>query len=122
MSQSVLLTIARQSIQEVLQAEQTINRNELLEHYPVLSEPMATQIILTLDDQIRGSAKSEFPERSLLEDIIRNAKLAAFEDENFTPLSTSEYLRCRIQLTLFSAEGPLSHSDEPILSSQQRPG
>ncbi len=115
MSQSVLLTIARRSIEEVLQAENIIDRNELLEQYPVLMQPIATQVNLYLGDELRGSAKSVSAERSLLEDIIRNAKIAAFQDNRFSPLVTSEYLRTSVELILFSAEGPLSHKDAPIL-------
>ncbi len=116
MSQSVLLTIARKSIEEVLRAEKTIDRNALLREFPLLKEPMATQVTLYLNDNVRGVSKTEAPERSLLDDIIRNAKIAAFEDENFIPLVTSEYLRCTIELTLFSADGPLTHKDKAILS------
>lgn len=116
MSQSVLLTIARASIEEVLQGQNAINRNELLEQYPILREPMATQITLYLGNKLRGDSKSNIAERSLLEDIIYNAKIAAFQDDRFDPLVTSEYLHTTIKLTLFSSEGELSHQSEPILS------
>lgn len=115
MSQSVLLTIARASIEEVLQGQNSINRFELLELYPILSQSMATQITLYLGNKIRGIAKTQAAERSLLEDIIYNAKAAAFQDENFDPLVTSEYLHATIQLTLFSPDGELTHESEPIL-------
>jgi hypothetical protein len=59
MSQSVLLTIARASIEEVLQGHNSINRSELLEQYPILREPMATQITLYLGNKIRGIAKTQ---------------------------------------------------------------
>lgn len=115
MSQSVLLTIARASIEEVLQGQNTINRQELLEQYPLLSEPMATQITLFLGNKVRGDAKTLNTNRSLLEDIIYNAKAAAFLDENFDPIVTSEYLHTTIKLTIFSSDGELSHQSEPIL-------
>jgi AMMECR1 domain-containing protein len=115
MSQSILLSVARKSIEEVLQAEDSIDRAKLLEEYPILNEVMATQIILYLGDKVRGSAKSEAPVRSLLDDIIHNAKVAAFQDSAFTPLVTSEYLHTSVELIIFSAEGPLSHKDSPIL-------
>ncbi len=115
MSQSVLLTIARRSIEEVLQAENTIDRTQLLEEYPVLGEKIATQVNLFLGDEMRGSAKSTKAARTLLDDIIHNAKMAAFQDDDFPPLITSEYLRTTVELILFSAEGILSHKDEPIL-------
>lgn len=115
MSQSVLLTIARASIEEVLQGQNSINRHELLAQYPILSEPMATQITLYLGSKVRGVAKTDYVERSLLEDIIYNAKAAAFQDESFDPLVTSEYLHATIQLTIYSPDGELSHQSEPIL-------
>lgn len=118
MSQSVLLTIARTSIEEVLQAENSINRTELLESYPLLSQPMECEITLYLDNKLRGSARTKKLEGSLLEEIIRNAKVAAFEDENFDPLVTSEYLHTTIKLTLFTADGELSHQSDPILKAQ----
>lgn len=115
MSQSVLLTIARKSIEEVLKAESSLDRQKLLEEYPILNEMIGTQIILYFNNKVRGTAKTETPVRSLLDDIIINAKMAAFQDGNFIPLSTSEYLHTSIELILFSAEGPLSHTDAPIL-------
>ncbi len=115
MSQSLLLTIARRSIEEVLQAENTIDRVQLLGEYPVLGEQITTQVNLYLGNELRGSARSDTPSRPLLDDIIHNAKIAAFQDENFSPLITSEYLRTSVELILFSADGPLRHRDTPIL-------
>lgn len=118
MSQSVLLTIARASIEEVLQAEISIERSKLLEEYPILSQPLKCEIALYLDNKLRGFARTEDLKRSLLEEIIHNAKVAAFQDENFNPLVTSEYLHTTIKLTLFTAEGALSHQSEPILKDR----
>lgn len=115
MSQSVLLTIARKSIEEVLRAEQSIDRPTLIEQYPLLTQTMATRLTLYLNDEIRGESTTEHPTRSLLEDIIYNAKIAAFQDERFLPLVTSEYLRCSLELTLFTPEGELSHRDKPMI-------
>lgn len=115
MSKSVLLTLARRSIEEVLQAEETIDRQSLLEEFPLLSQPVATRVELHLDDKLRGSSTSTDLSRSLLEDIIYNAKCAAFQDPSFIPVSTSEYLHCTITLTLFTQEGEMTHSDDPII-------
>lgn len=115
MSQSVLLNIARESIQEVLQAQESLNRSELLEHYPILGEAVATEITLYLNGKARGTSRSENAEHSLLEDIILNAKRAAFQDPNFIPISTSEYLHTSVELILYTADGPISHRDDAIL-------
>jgi hypothetical protein len=115
MSQSVLLTIARASIEEVLQAQASIDRAELLKSYPVLAQPMECEISLYLDNKLRGSARTTSLSRPLLEEIIHNAKIAAFQDDKFDPLVTSEYLHTTIKLTLFTPDGELSHQSEPIL-------
>jgi AMMECR1 domain-containing protein len=115
MSQSILLTVARASIEEVLQSQYSIDRTGLIAQYPILAEPMATEIILYVGEKMRGSSKSDAACRSLLEDIIYNAKVAAFQDERFNPLVTSEYLHSTIRLTLFSPDGEMSHQSPPIL-------
>lgn len=115
MSQSVLLNIARESIQEVLQAQDSIDRDELLKNYPLLNEIVATKVTLYLNGKLRGTSVSETPEHTLLEDIILNAKRAAFQDSNFIPIATSEYLHTSVELVLFTADGPISHRDDPIL-------
>jgi hypothetical protein len=115
MSQSVLLTIARESIQEVLQAQETIDRTRLLETHPLLAQIIATQVTLYLNGKARGTSRSVVPEHSLLEDVILNAKRAAFQDPDFIPISTSEYLHTSVELVLFTADGPISHRDNPIL-------
>lgn len=115
MSKSVLLNLARSSIEEVLQAQNTIDRTELLEKYPILSTPMGVQVTLYLGDKIRGSSKCVSPDLPLIDAIILHAKLAAFQDPSFVPIATSEYLHASIELILLSPDGPLSHKDEPII-------
>jgi AMMECR1 domain-containing protein len=117
MSQSVLLTIARASIEEVLQAQISIDRPKLLQDYPILSQPIECEVTLYLDNKLRGASRTMKIGDALLEEIIRNAKIAAFQDENFDPLVTSEYLHTTIKLTLFTADGELSHQSEAILKA-----
>lgn len=117
MSRSVLLQLARDSIAEVLEAQRTINRDTLLSEHPLLNEKIATTINLYIDDELRGSSKTTSPSQSLLEDIIKNAKKSAFEDKNFSPISTSEYLSCEIELILATPDGVISEKDSSILQS-----
>lgn len=115
MSRSVLLQLARDSIQEVLEAKRTINRETLLAQHPLLNETIKTGIKLFADKKLRGSYESTSAEKSLLEDIVYNAKKAAFEDENFTPITTAEYLRCEIEIILYTPDGIMSEVDPAIL-------
>ena len=121
MSRSVLLQLARDSIQEVLEAKRTIDKKTLLEKYPLLNEKIATTVNLYIDSKLRCSASTEVASLSLLEDIVRNAKISAFQDKNSTPISTSEYLNCEIELILFTPEGPISEKDPAILKTSAKP-
>lgn len=117
MSRSVLLQLARDSIQEVLQAEITINRESLIQEHPLLNEPISTTVNIYIKDKLRGSASSDDSGASLIDTIILNAKKSAFQDKNFTPLSTSEYLECEIELLLNTPDGIISEKDPSIIST-----
>jgi AMMECR1 domain-containing protein len=115
MSRSVLLQLARDSIAEVLEAQRTIDRFMLLEEHPLLAQPISSTVNIYLDHKLRGSASSDLTCPSLLEGIVKNAKKAAFEDKNFNPMSTSEYLSCELEIVLDTPDGIISQRDKPIL-------
>ena len=115
MARSVLLQLARDSIAEVLEMRRTINKPSLLKEHPLLQQKIATRVNLYIDHELRGSSYSENPSRSLIEDIILNAKKSAFEDENFSPITTSEYLSCEIELLLSTPDGVISEKDPSII-------
>jgi len=116
-SRSVLLQLARDSIAEVYEAKRMIDKAKLLEKYPLLNDNIATTINIYLDNKLRGSSLSKDNTKTLLEDIIYNAKKAVFEDENFTPLTTSEYLNSEIELILHTPDGVMSEKDPAILKN-----
>jgi len=116
MSRSVLLQLARDSIAEVLEAQRTINKQELIKEHPLLKEKITTRINLYIKNELRGSAFSTESSFSLLDDIIINAKRSAFEDSNFSPLTTSEYLSCEIELILNTSDGQISEKDPAIVN------
>ncbi len=120
MSRSVLLQLVRDSIHEVYEAKRTIDRQSLLNEYPLLNEKIATTVNIYIGNELRGSYTSKEAQKSLLEDIICNAKRASFEDKNFTPLTTSEYLGCEVELVLNTPDGVMSEKDPAILKSEKR--
>jgi len=114
MSRSVLLQLARDSIEEVIEAKNTINMQELTTKHPLLSEPIQTTVNLYIDHELRGNYTNEI-EDSLVRNILIGAKRAAFEDTNFSPLTTSEYLNCEVELILQTQDGVISEKDPAIL-------
>lgn len=121
MSRSVLLQLARDSIQEVLEGHRTIDKKALLEQHPLLHEIVATTVNIFIDSKLRGTSSTQVASSSLLEDIVRNAKIAAFLDKNSTPISTSEYLSCEVELILNTVDGVMSEKDSPILKNGANP-
>ena len=114
MSRSVLLQLSRDSIQEVLQAENSIDKEALITQHPLLSQAIKTTLNLYINNELRGSFKSD-ASLPLVDAIIISAKKAAFEDTAFSPISTSEYLHCEIELILDTPEGVISQKDSPLL-------
>ncbi len=120
MSRSVLLQLTRDSIHEVLEATRIIDKQALLLTHPLLNEKIPTTINIYTQENLRGSFSSNSDSLSLLENIIYGAKKAAFEDKNFTPISTSEYLSCEIELILSTPDGTISEKDHSILSTNPK--
>jgi len=118
-NRSVLLQLARDSIHEVFEARRGIDKQTLLEQHPLLNEKIATSVNIYFNDELRGSYSSDEASKSLMEDIIHNAKKSAFEDKNFKPLTTSEYLGCEIELMLKTPDGIISEKDPAILKEEQ---
>ncbi|WP_457745059.1 AMMECR1 domain-containing protein [Sulfurimonas sp.] len=116
MKRSVLLQLSRDSIEEVLQMQQIVDKTHLLQTYPLLNEKIPTTIKLYLKDELRGYYKNS-GNISLFDSVNIGAKKAAFEDENFTPLCVSQYLKCEIELILDTAEGIISERDAPLVNS-----
>lgn len=115
MSRSVLLQLARDSIQEVFEAQNSIVKASLLKEHPLLKQNIPVSVNIYIDNELRGHSESLSPKYSLLQEIIINAKRAAFEDTNFLPLSTSEYLHSEIEIILQTADGLINEKDPAIL-------
>ena len=120
MSRSVLLQLTRDSIHEVLEATRIIDKKTLLLSHPLLNEKVPTTVNIFVEQKLRGSFSSTSNSLSLLENIIYGAKKAAFEDKNFTPISTSEYLSCEVELILSTPDGKISEKNHSILSTNSK--
>ena len=117
MSRSLLLQLARDSIEEVLQAQNTIDKKTLLDQHPLLDSKLPITFNLYLKQELRGSYTNHTQQLSLLENVIIGAKKAAFEDEDFSPISTSEYPSCELELILTTEDGVISERDPAILKN-----
>jgi MEMO1 family protein len=112
-----LLAIARATIGRQLGLALTAR-----EDADFLAAPGATFVTLHLDGQLRGCIGSLAPHRSLLDDVRRNARSAAFLDPRFTPLSLREFERVSVEVSELGPTTPIAFRDEAELLAQLRPG
>ena len=113
--EKILLKIARASILEEFEGKKLINKKELIKEYPFLSEKRATFVTLKIDGNLRGCIGSILPRMSLIDDVIYNAKQAAFHDPRFEPLTPSEYEQIKIEVSILTIPERLEYEDEKDL-------
>lgn len=103
----VITKIARDSIMEKLSEENIIDRQLILHDFSKLNEIRACFVTLQMPDannikQLRGCIGTLYPHRSLIEDIIHNAKSAAFNDPRFEPVIPDEMEKISIEVSVLS--------------------
>ena len=122
MDKKILLKIAKEAIEEELYGKK-IDKELYLSLYPQLREKRAVFVTINKRGSLRGCIGSLLPYRSLLEDLIQNAKSAAFYDPRFPPLSKEEYEKddLEIEISILSIPKPLEYSDIDDLKSKIKP-
>lgn len=114
------LTIAREAILSAFENSQ-IDTNALLRAYPDLAQSYATFVTLTLHGKLRGCIGSLIAHRPLVEDLISNAKSAAFRDPRFAPLSPEEFSEIRIEVSLLTPPQRVDYHSKSELKGLIRP-
>ncbi|XPV67863.1 MAG: AmmeMemoRadiSam system protein A [Halarcobacter sp.] len=107
----VLLEVAKKSIQEEFEKKVLISKNSLFEKYSEFKELGASFVTLNLDGKLRGCIGSLVAHRNLLDDIIHNAKAAAFADPRFPKLTKKEFENVQVELSILSPAQDLEYKD-----------
>jgi AmmeMemoRadiSam system protein A len=87
-----------------------------------LKAPGAVFVTLTRNGELRGCIGSLQARRSLEEDVVENARMAAFGDPRFAPLTVEELDDTRIEVSVLSPPEPIAFSDEADALDKLRPG
>lgn len=117
MNKETLLSLAKEAIEESF-SEKPLPPKESLEGF---DEKGAAFVTLTIDGELRGCIGSLIAHRDLYEDVVHNAKAAAFEDPRFRPLSYGEFQKTHIEVSLLSQPKQLLYSDVEDLREKIRP-
>jgi len=118
--------LARESIRHSLKRHPLAKRNRLkvdpADYPPALRELGAVFVTLNLEGRLRGCIGSLEPRRSLVEDVVHNARAAAFDDRRFKPVSPSEFPRLDVHVSVLTPLVPLKVESRRELLDILRPG
>lgn len=122
MDNEILLDLAYKTIKDELYNGSSIDRLACERDNEFLSEERACFVTLTLDGRLRGCIGSLLPHRKLIDDVMNNAKAAAFKDYRFQPLTKSEFDRVKIEISLLTIPKVLIYETIDELKEKIRPG
>ncbi len=122
MDKHILVQIARDVIAEALSGERRIDREALVREYPWLAEKGAVFVTLNEDRQLRGCIGSIVAHQPLIDDLIANARSAAFGDPRFSPVRSEELDAIEVEVSLLTPPEPVTYRDTEELRRLIRPG
>jgi len=122
MDKHILVEIARDAILEELTGIHRIDREDLIIRYPWLGEEGAVFVTLNEHHQLRGCIGSIIAHQPLIDDLIANARSAAFGDPRFVPLRPEEWESIEIEVSLLSPPVEVHYTDTEDLRRIIRPG
>ena len=120
----VLLKLARAAIAEELGMAYGVDKERLREENPWLNEEGAAFVTLNTKENgaLRGCIGSIIAHQPLYDDIVKNAKSAAFGDPRFHALTPEEFDAVTIEVSLLTPPKPLPYSSVADLKAKVRPG
>ncbi|MBK6548038.1 MAG: AmmeMemoRadiSam system protein A [Arcobacter sp.] len=121
MDKDILINIAKKSIERKFNNKINIDKEELLKNSNFLNEKRATFVTLTLNKELRGCIGSLEANRTLFDDLVNNAYMAAFEDPRFLELSFEEFKKIEIEISILTPPIIVEYKDFEDLKSKIRP-
>jgi len=119
-ARGLLAGLARRSIEDALAGRATeVDVDALPER---LRRPGASFVTLERDGELRGCIGSIEARRPLAEDVVENARAAAFYDPRFPPLERRELGGLDIHLSVLTPSEPLPAASEAELLAALAPG
>jgi AmmeMemoRadiSam system protein A len=90
--------------------------------HPWLRAPGASFVTLRIDAELRGCIGSVQARRALGEDVVHNARAAAYRDPRFPPVAPDERALLRVEVSVLSEREPMTVASEAEALAMLRPG
>lgn len=120
LTRATLLDAARHSIQQTLDDKQPAFNHRNTD--PVLHAARASFVTLKRHGMLRGCIGNLDANQPLLQDVMHNARLAAFHDPRFPPLVSAELQDLHIEISVLSGRQPITARNRNELLHELRPG
>lgn len=117
-----LIEIAKDAIREDLSGKKIIDKEALVKAHPELAKKWATFVTLEENQSLRGCIGSLISHRPLIDDLISNAKSAAFKDSRFHPVSAEEFEKLTVEVSLLSEPQQIAYTDRKDLRRKIKVG
>ena len=120
----VLLKLARAAIAEEFCIDYGVDKEALRRENPWLNEEGAAFVTLNTKESgaLRGCIGSIIAHQSLYDDVVKNAKSAAFGDPRFVALTPEEFNRITVEVSVLTPPERLPYDSVEDLKQKLRPG
>ena len=118
-----LIRLAREAVRQGAQnPDKPVNVNFQGPVPRMLRAQRATFVTLKIGDRLRGCRGSLAPHRSLMNDVVENARKSAFDDPRFAPLTPAELEQINFHISILSTPRRIRVETEAELARALRPG
>ncbi len=107
---SILPKIAKEAIKAKLEGRE-LDKEALRKKYPFLNKSGAVFVTIEKNHNLRGCIGSIIAHRSLLDDVIINAKSAAFRDPRFPSLTKEEFDEIEVEVSILTPPQLVEYQD-----------
>lgn len=122
MNEELLKKIAKEAICSSLLDTNLTTKYEAVKNMPELVLQKATFVTLKQNGRLRGCIGSLVAHRELYDDLVHNAKSAAFGDPRFKPLTKEELVITEIEISLLSDAILVPYNDIADLKTKIKVG
>ncbi|MDD2697363.1 MAG: AmmeMemoRadiSam system protein A [Arcobacteraceae bacterium] len=109
--EEIIKKIAWDSIKSQLEQKNGVSKYEAVKLFPEFVLPRATFITLKKDGNLRGCIGSLVAHRELFDDLVTNAKKAAFEDPRFRPVTLDELDNISLEVSILTPPTLVQYED-----------
>jgi len=122
MQNDLIKEIAYNAIKSSFSGKKLIDNEKILKDYPEFNMPKATFVTLKKNGKLRGCIGSLVAHQAFFDDLVKNAKSAAFNDPRFPPLTEEELEKIDLEVSILTEPKLVEYSNIDDLKNKIKIG